>query len=179
MMPPSEYKCKECVQFCVWVWAPPPPPFLRWWIRKLFIPYIWVRTVCTEHVNILKSTLVGTNWSQSELSVPSEPANLCLINYIIEFCEWFSNTCECTNITLCLYSERLCVDEMWLTCDEGGTSPSSAGPEAVRSHLSWWTASHSWWVLSVKYRRGQTRPCNQCKQFGGGVTIRNQGYTLS
>ena len=76
-------------------------------------------------------------------------------------------------LTVC--SDRLCV-ELWLTCDEGGTSPSSAEPAAVRSHLSWLTASHSWWVSSVKYRRGQTQSCNQYKQFG--VVVSHLGITV-
>lgn len=73
-------------------------------------------------------------------------------------------------IAHCLFSNRSSTDELWLTCDEDGTSPSSAGPEAVISRLSWWTASHSWWVPSVKYRRGQTQHCNQYKQSGVVVT---------
>jgi len=149
-------------------------PFLRWWTRELFIHCIGVSTVYIENVNILQSTLVLISWSQSELLSLSEPEYLCTCNYEIKFCEWFANICEILypcdlhqREQLC--SDRLCV-ELWLTCDEGGTSPSSVEPAAMRSHLSWWTASHSWWVSSVKYRRGQTQSCNQYKQFVVVVT---------
>ena len=68
--------------------------FLRWWIRKLFVHCIWVSTVYIENVNMLWSTLVLTSWSQAELSSLSEPEYLCILSYMIKFCEWYANICE-------------------------------------------------------------------------------------
>jgi len=105
-------------------------PFLRWWIRELFIHCIWVSTVYLENVNILQSTLVLTSWSQSELLSLSEPEYLCTCNYKIKFCEWFANICE----TLC-------------PCD-------------LHQHdhsLFWqvvcWVVTHLWWGWDISQQR--------------------------